>query len=40
MMIKQSHFVYSANDINSQNYDGITPLHVAVVKGNWDFVEW
>ncbi|CAD8158110.1 unnamed protein product [Paramecium pentaurelia] len=40
MMIKQSHFVYSANDVNSQNYDGITPLHVAVVKGNWDFVEW
>ncbi|CAD8073614.1 unnamed protein product [Paramecium primaurelia] len=40
MMMKQSHFVYSANDVNSQNYDGITPLHIAVLKGNQDFVEW
>ena len=40
MMMIQSKFVYSANDVNSQNMEGDTALHIVVRGKNKDFAEW
>ncbi|KAM3134594.1 hypothetical protein pb186bvf_013236 [Paramecium bursaria] len=40
MMMIQSKFVYSSNDVNSQNMEGDTALHIVVRGKNKDFAEW
>lgn len=38
MMMLQSKFVYSASDINIQNKEGDTALHMVVDKSEHEFI--